>query len=86
MTRQNSDECVLTLEVPEAGAMVGLSRNAAYEAAKRGEIPTLRFGRLLKVPKAAWLRKLEQPEAVAAQSSANVGTIKRDKSTEKHNG
>jgi hypothetical protein len=48
----------LTYEVPEAGAMVGLNRNAAYKAAKRGEIPTIRFGKLLKVPKAAWHRML----------------------------
>jgi hypothetical protein len=87
MKRNTSDDDgVLTLEVPEAGAMVGLSRNASYEAAARGEIPTLRFGRLLKVPRAAWLRKLEQPDAVAAQSATNVTTIKRGKSTENHKG
>jgi hypothetical protein len=44
-----------TVTVPQAGAALGLSRNAAYEAAARGEIKTLRFGRLLKVP-AKWLR------------------------------
>ncbi len=48
----------LVISVQEAGAMAGLSRNAAYEAAKRGEIPTVKWGRLLKVPKAAWLKKL----------------------------
>ncbi len=50
----------LTFTVPEAGAMVGLTRNAAYAAAKRGEIPTMSFGKQLRVPKAAWLRMLEQ--------------------------
>jgi excisionase family DNA binding protein len=40
--------------VPQAGAMAGLGRNASYEAVQRGEIPVLRFGRLLRVPKAAW--------------------------------
>ncbi len=47
-----------TYEVPEAGAMAGLNRNASYEAAKRGEIPTKRFGRRLKVPKTVWDRIL----------------------------
>ena len=28
----------------------GLSRNKAYEAASRGEIPTLRFGKRIVVP------------------------------------
>jgi hypothetical protein len=44
--------------VPEAGAMVGLSRNGAYEAARRAEIPVIRFGAKLVVPKAVWDRKL----------------------------
>jgi excisionase family DNA binding protein len=43
----------LVLDVPEAGALLGLSRNAAYLAAKNGVIPTIRIGRLRKVPKAA---------------------------------
>jgi excisionase family DNA binding protein len=46
-------------EVPEAGAMLGLTRNASYDAAKRGDIPTLRFGKLLRVPKAAFHRMLQ---------------------------
>lgn len=44
--------------VPEAGAMIGLSVNPAYAAAKAGEIPTVRIGGLLIVPKALWLKKL----------------------------
>ena len=47
----------LTTSVPEAGKVLGLSRNAAYDAAKRGEIPTLKFGKRLVVPTAA-LRKM----------------------------
>ncbi len=44
--------------VPEAGAMIGLGRNASYEAAKRGEIPTMEFGSLKIVPRILWHRKL----------------------------
>jgi hypothetical protein len=40
---------------PEAATALDLKRNAAYAAANRGEIRTLRFGRLLKVP-TAWLK------------------------------
>ncbi|WP_184254266.1 helix-turn-helix domain-containing protein [Rhodopseudomonas rhenobacensis] len=43
----------LVYEVPEAGALLGLSRNGSYEAAKRGDIPTIRIGKLLRVPKHA---------------------------------
>lgn len=46
-----------TLSVPEAGRdYYGLGRNAAYNAAKRGDIPTIRIGKLLRVP----IRALEQ--------------------------
>jgi hypothetical protein len=50
-----------TLTVPEAGRRYfGLSRNGAYEAARRGDIPTIRIGRLLRVPVQAMERKLEE--------------------------
>jgi excisionase family DNA binding protein len=49
-----------TLSVPEAGRWLGIGRNAAYEAARRGEIPTIRIGRLLRVPVVALERKLEE--------------------------
>ena len=40
-----------TLTVPEAGRRYfDLGRNASYEAARRGDIPTIRIGRLLRVP------------------------------------
>jgi hypothetical protein len=50
----------LTYDVPEAGAMLGLSRNASYAAAARGDLPIVRFGKLKKVPKALFHRMLEQ--------------------------
>jgi hypothetical protein len=49
-----------TLTVPEAGRLYfDLSRNASYEAARRGDIPTIKIGRLLRVPVGAMERKLE---------------------------
>ena len=56
----------LVYDVPEAGAMLGLSRNGSYDAANRGEIPTIRIGKLLKVPKAAFHRMLDEPAAKAS--------------------
>jgi hypothetical protein len=51
----------LTMSVPEAGKKYfGLSRNASYDAAARGEIPTIKIGRLLKVPIVALDRMLEK--------------------------
>jgi excisionase family DNA binding protein len=54
-----SEDQRLVYEVPEAGAMLGLTRNASYDAAKRGDIPTIRFGKLLRVPKAAFHKMLQ---------------------------
>ena len=49
-----------TLPVPEAGRRYfDLGRNASYAAAKRGDIPTIRMGRLLRVPVIALERRLE---------------------------
>jgi hypothetical protein len=49
-----------TLSVPEAGReYYDLGRNAAYAAAKRGDIPTIRIGKLLRVPVRALEKMLD---------------------------
>jgi hypothetical protein len=58
--QSEQDQEAHVYSIPFAGAMAGLNRNASYAAAKRGEIPTMSFGRLLKVPKAAWDRILQE--------------------------
>ncbi len=47
-----------TLTVPEAGRVFGMSRGSAYQAAQRGELPTIRIGRRIVVPVPALLRLL----------------------------
>lgn len=48
----------LVLSVAEAGELLGLSRAFAYELVARGELPVIRFGRRIVVPKAALLELL----------------------------
>ncbi|MGA7420899.1 MAG: hypothetical protein WBW80_23150 [Acidimicrobiales bacterium] len=49
----------VTVDVPVAGEIVGgLSRNAAYNAAARGDLPTIKLGRRIVVPVAALRRML----------------------------
>src|SRR5262249_37023250 len=56
-----------TLAVPEAGRKYfGLGRNASYAAAKRGDIPTIQIGRLLRAPVVALERRLEEAGQTAA--------------------
>lgn len=52
MSASESDER-LVYTVQEVGELLGLTKNAAYEAAKRNDFPTIRIGRLIRVPKAA---------------------------------
>jgi hypothetical protein len=64
-----SEEGPLTISVPEAGKRYfGLCRNAAYDAAKRGEIPTIRIGSRLRVPVRALERMLDRASEPAAAS------------------
>lgn len=56
--------------VPEAGARLGLSRAAAYAAAQRGDLPTIRIGRRIMVPRAAFARLLERAEQGGKDNAA----------------
>ena len=48
------------VSVIEAGRILGLGRQGAYNAVARGEIPVLRFGRRILVPVPALERLLEK--------------------------
>jgi len=55
-----------TITVPEAGRIyLGIGRDSSYEAAKRGEIPVIRIGRLLRVPVIAMERLLDVTPAAS---------------------
>jgi hypothetical protein len=62
-----------TMSVPAAGRILGLSRNGAYEAARRGDLPTLRIGGRIFVVKDALDRMLAAAEARAAAGREGVG-------------
>ncbi len=49
----------LAITVSEAASQLGIGRNTAYEAARRGEIPTVRIGGRILVPVSALDRLLE---------------------------
>lgn len=59
-----------TMSVPEAARLLGVGRTCAYEAAARGEIPVLRIGRMLRVPKAALMRMLALHDPPEGDGSA----------------
>jgi hypothetical protein len=71
MTTDTSEK---TLSVPEAGRRYfDMGRQAAYGAAKRGDIPTIRIGRLIRVPVRALEKMLDN--AGGAAMSANTAPL-----------
>ena len=52
----------LTLSVQAAARILGLSRASTYEAIRAGQIPNLRFGKRIVVPRAALNRMLSQAD------------------------
>jgi excisionase family DNA binding protein len=42
-----------TYDVDEAARILGIGRSAAYEAVRRGEIPSIRLGKRVVVPRLA---------------------------------
>jgi excisionase family DNA binding protein len=52
-----------TITIEEAASLLGIGRTAAYEAARRGQLPTRRLGRRLLVPVPALLDWLGRPSS-----------------------
>lgn len=48
-----------TYRIEEAAKLLGIGRNHCYEAAKRGDIPSIKIGKRILVPRAALDRMLE---------------------------
>jgi excisionase family DNA binding protein len=61
MTKDDREERQ-TITVPEAGKILGISRNAAYDAAKRGDLPIIRIGGRILVSLPGLRRMIDQGE------------------------
>ena len=55
----NNNEQSLVLTVLEAAKLLRLSRGSAYEGIRLGQIPSIRVGRRILIPRAALLRLLD---------------------------
>jgi len=54
----------LTLSIEEAAKVLGIGRNLCYDRVKTGEIPVIKIGRRLLVPRRALEKLLEQGQPV----------------------
>ena len=55
----------LTLSVEEAAGALGISRALAYELVARGELPSLRLGRRIVVPRRALIALIDDDPSAA---------------------
>ena len=67
-----------TMPVEEVGETLGIGRSAAYEAVRRGEIPSIRIGRRVLVPTAALrvLLGIDAPPSPSPTPDAEVVPIR----------
>ena len=56
----------LTITVGEAARYLGIGRNSAYEAVRRNEIPSIRIGRRILIPRHRFLQWLEASDTNSA--------------------
>ena len=77
MTLDEARQLPVVLTVERAGELLGMGRSAAYEAARRGEIPTQKYGRQLLVPTAVLLKQLGLDPVHLAAAPARSGTTRR---------
>lgn len=68
MERNSGALGALTYKIPEAARILGIGRNSAYEAARRGQIPTIKIGKLLLVPRAALDRLIQSATAPGTEA------------------
>lgn len=55
----------LTVTVEEAAALLGIGRNAAYEAVRAGTLPSARIGRRILIPRVSldrWLQRVGESD------------------------
>jgi hypothetical protein len=74
VTIDEARQLPVVLTVEHAGQLLGMGRSASYEAARRGELPTLQFGRRLMVPTGRLLELLGlDPAHLAAAGTPRGG-------------
>lgn len=61
----------LTLTIEETARLLGIGRQLAYDRVKVGEIPVLKIGRRLLVPRIALEKMLQEPKTPNSDQQSN---------------
>ena len=75
MQKPEENQDVFTIE--ETAALLRISRGSAYEAARRGDLPVLRIGRRLLVPRLALDRMLADAGNEITAANETPGSAER---------
>jgi excisionase family DNA binding protein len=71
--RIDGDTAPLVLSVREAATLLGISKDLAYEIVRTGEIPALKFGRRVVVPKRRLLALIDGVQEHRERGTIPVG-------------
>ncbi len=69
-----ADNDALLLKIPEAARLLDISRGLAYELVARGELPSIRLGRVIRIPRHSleqWINRRAQ-EGLPAEPPESV--------------
>lgn len=70
----DTNEERLTFTVPEAAQLLGIGRGSCYEAIRRNELPYIKIGRRILVPRHGLLQMLSEPNALRGRYMVNKST------------
>lgn len=68
----NKNELPLYMTVEEVAELLRVSRSAAYEYVRRGDIPSIRIGRFIRVPRDLLLSMKQNFELPQQNNSSNI--------------
>jgi excisionase family DNA binding protein len=75
-TQTEPPDQMLVLTVKKAAELLGIGVNSAYEAVARGELPHIRIGRSIRIPRAALERFLAGKEIEAPDDKGQISLLR----------
>jgi excisionase family DNA binding protein len=73
-----------TCSIEEAAALLGIGRNLAYRLAHERQLPAIRCGRRLLIPRAALERLLHEAGTPATALAAPLSDLRLDTASSNH--
>ena len=62
----------MLLRIPEAAKVMGLGRTKMYELVRSGDVPSVRFGRSIRIPTKSLVELIEQRTSEAEEELTSL--------------